>query len=86
MIATAPRRSRPSLQTPGNFQPPLTNRNLIVTPALDTTASPDGWIPDGSNTTTGNNIDAFVDRNSMGSPTSPARKAIPTGSSTSRST
>jgi uncharacterized repeat protein (TIGR01451 family) len=53
----------PSLQTPGTFQPPLTNRTLIVTSALDTNASPAGWIPDGSNTTTGNNIDAFLDRN-----------------------
>jgi uncharacterized repeat protein (TIGR01451 family) len=53
----------PGLQTPGGFQPPLTNRFLIVTPALDTTASPEGWIPDGTNTTTGNNVDAFVDRN-----------------------
>jgi uncharacterized repeat protein (TIGR01451 family) len=53
----------PSLQTPSNFQPPLTNRVTITTPALDTIASPDGWIPDGGNTTTGNNIDAFVDRN-----------------------
>jgi large repetitive protein len=52
----------PGLQTPGTTQPPLTSRVLIVTPALDTNASPAGWIPDGGNTTTGNNVDAFVDR------------------------
>ena len=61
----------PSLQVPGTFQPPVTNRNLIVTSALDTTASPDGWIPDGSNTTTGNNVDAFVDRNGDEQPDQP---------------
>ena len=61
----------PGLQTPGNFQPPFTNRVLVTTPALDTTASPDGWIPDGANTTTGNNVDAFVDRNFDGQPDRP---------------
>ena len=52
----------PGLQTPGNFQPPYTNRVLMVGPALDTNASPMGWIDDGNNTTTGNNADAFLDR------------------------
>ena len=53
----------PGLQVPGNFQPPLTDRVTNTTAALDTFASPEGWIPDGTNTTTGNNIDAFLDRN-----------------------
>ncbi len=53
----------PGLQIPGNFQPALTTRVQITTPALDVIASPAGWIPDGSNTTTGNNADAFLDRN-----------------------
>ena len=30
--------------------------------AQDITASPDGWIPDGGTTTTGNNVDACLDR------------------------
>ena len=67
----------PSLQVPGTFQPPLTNRNTIITPALDTTASPDGWIPDGSNTTTGNNIDAFLDRNGDEQPYQPRPQGNP---------
>jgi uncharacterized repeat protein (TIGR01451 family) len=67
----------PSLQTPGTFQPPETNRNSIVTPALDVTASPDGWIPDGSNTTTGNNVDAFLDRNFDGTPDVPRPQGNP---------
>src|SRR5262245_40969754 len=29
----------------------------------DTTASPNGWIPDGGTTTTGNNVDAYLDTN-----------------------
>ena len=67
----------PGLQTPGIFQPPLINRVSITTPALDTTASPDGWIPDGSNTTTGNNIDAYVDRNLDGQPDQPRPQGNP---------
>jgi uncharacterized repeat protein (TIGR01451 family) len=53
----------PGLQTPGTTQPALVPRTLVTTPALDTNASPAGWIPDTGNTTTGNNIDAFLDRN-----------------------
>jgi uncharacterized repeat protein (TIGR01451 family) len=53
----------PGWPTPNTAQPPLTNRFMVVTPALDTNASPEGWIPDGGNTTTGNNADAFLDRN-----------------------
>jgi uncharacterized repeat protein (TIGR01451 family) len=58
----------PGWPTPNPAQPPLTNRVLVTTPALDLIASPDGWIPDGANTTTGNNVDAFVDRDFDGFP------------------
>ena len=34
----------------------------------DPTASPDGWIPDGGNTTTGNNVDAYLDRTGSDTP------------------
>ena len=61
----------PGLQFPGTAQPPLTNRFRVVTPALDTTASPAGWIADSDNTTTGNNADAFADRNFDGQPDQP---------------
>jgi len=61
----------PSLQIPGNFQPPISNRVTIVTSALDPIASPAGWIPDGTNITIGNNMDAFVDRNFDGQPDQP---------------
>jgi uncharacterized repeat protein (TIGR01451 family) len=61
----------PGWPTPNAAQPPLTNRVLVVTNALDVNASPAGWIPDGSNTTTGNNTDTFVDRNNDGQPDQP---------------
>ena len=34
--------------------------------AQDITASPNGWIPDGGTTTTGNNVDACLDRVGLG--------------------
>jgi uncharacterized repeat protein (TIGR01451 family) len=58
----------PGWPTPNPAQPPFTNRVRVTTPAFDLNASPDGWIPDGSNTTTGNNVDTFVDRNFDGFP------------------
>ena len=58
----------PGWPTPNPAQPPFTNRVMVTTSAFDVNASPDGWIPDGSNTTTGNNVDAFVDRDFNGLP------------------
>lgn len=53
----------PSYSTPVTTQPPLTNRVLLTLPALDTNASPNGWIDDGGNETLGNNVDAHTDVN-----------------------
>jgi uncharacterized repeat protein (TIGR01451 family) len=36
----------------------------------DTSASPNGWIPDGGSTTTGNNVDAYLDTNGDNAPDS----------------
>ena len=53
----------PSWSTPQSGQPPLTNRVLVTLSALSTNASPAGWVSDGLNpVTTGNNADAFLDR------------------------
>ncbi len=52
-----------NLTTPSSAQPPLVARTLLTTPALDTTASPNGWIDDGVNETLGNNVDAHLDLN-----------------------
>src|SRR5207237_1319294 len=51
----------PGLATPDSTQPPTVNRNVVTLPALDTTASPNGWIDDGGTATFGNNVDAHLD-------------------------
>ena len=53
----------PGLAAPASTQPPLVARTLVTTPALNTTASPNGWIDDGVNETRGNNVDAHLDLN-----------------------
>ncbi|HYV28449.1 MAG TPA: hypothetical protein VFA77_13005, partial [Candidatus Eisenbacteria bacterium] len=37
----------PGLATPSSFQPPFVNRTLVTITALNTNASPNGWINDG---------------------------------------
>jgi hypothetical protein len=61
--ADSPTPFSPGWSTPITNQPPYTNRIAVTWPALDTNASPAGWIPDGNNSTVGNNADAFLDRN-----------------------
>ena len=52
----------PSLQEPLTTQPPVVARQSITTQALDTTASPNGWVADGANPETiGNNVAAHSD-------------------------
>ena len=51
----------PGWSTPSSAQPATVSRNLITTQALDTTASPSGWINDGVTATYGNNVDAHLD-------------------------
>ncbi|HEY2574368.1 MAG TPA: M36 family metallopeptidase, partial [Verrucomicrobiaceae bacterium] len=51
----------PGYATPQTMQPAEASRSLITTPALDTTASPAGWISDGGTETFGNNVDAHLD-------------------------
>src|SRR5262249_949922 len=58
----------PGSPTPSGFQAPLVQRSLVVTSALDTNASPNGWINDGGNQTLGNNIDGRLDRDFDGQP------------------
>jgi uncharacterized repeat protein (TIGR01451 family) len=53
----------PGYSTPTTSQPPLVSRTLLTLSALDTNASPAGWINDGGNETLGNNVDAHTDRN-----------------------
>ena len=53
----------PGNSTPITFQPPLVDRSLVTFGALNTNASPNGWIDDGGNETRGNNVDAHADHN-----------------------
>ena len=55
------------LPTPATNQLQQVPRSLVTTSALDTNASPSGWIPDGTNvTTSGNNVSAYLDVNADG--------------------
>ncbi|MFN7561587.1 MAG: M36 family metallopeptidase, partial [Prosthecobacter sp.] len=51
----------PGHETPSSLQPAQVNRVLLTTPAMNTTASPNGWINDGQMETTGNNVAAHTD-------------------------
>ncbi len=51
----------PGWPTPNNGQPPTVSRQLVTLSALDTNASPAGWVNDGVNETLGNNVDAHTD-------------------------
>ncbi len=54
----------PGYSAPGNASQPATvSRTLVTLSALNTNASPNGWINDGVNETTGNNVDASTDLN-----------------------
>ena len=61
----------PGHATPLTTQPPEVARELITLPALNTTASPDGWISDGGTQTLGNNVDAHTDTDANNSPDLP---------------
>lgn len=67
----------PACPTPCTTQPSLVSRSLVVTSAVSTLASPNGWINDGNNTTLGNNVDAHLDKNADDVPDAGSR---PTGS------
>ena len=67
----------PGWPTPNSGQPASVNRTLVTTPALDTTASPNGWIDDGGNQTLGNNVDAHLDVNADNSPDLPRPQGSP---------
>lgn len=68
----------PGWPVPNNGQPPTVSRELVTLAALDTNASPAGWINDGINETLGNNVDAHTDFLNSNTPDLPR----PHGSST----
>jgi uncharacterized repeat protein (TIGR01451 family) len=67
----------PGHPTPLNAQPALVTRSLVVTPALNTNASPNGWINDADNETRGNNVDAHLDRDRNNQPDLPRPQGNP---------
>lgn len=67
----------PASPTPSTNQPPLVSRALVTWAALNTNASPAGWIDDGVNETRGNNVDAHTDRNNDNLPDLPRPQGSP---------
>lgn len=67
----------PGLSSPGSFQPMRVAPLLVTLPALDTNASPSGWIDDAVNETRGNNVDAHTDRNADDLPDLPRPQGSP---------
>ena len=69
--ADSPAPQSPTTPAPGSgTQAPAIARTIVnMLSAQDFTASPSGWIPDGGTTTTGNNVDACLDRISGSSET-----------------
>ncbi len=51
----------PGYSTPQTNQPPVVPRSLVTLAALDTNASPRGWLEESETRTLGNNVDAFLD-------------------------
>jgi subtilisin-like proprotein convertase family protein len=58
----APQSPTPAAPGAGTQFPEVARTIVDMSTAQDITASPDGWLPDGGTTTTGNNVDACVDR------------------------
>ncbi len=67
----------PGHPTPLSTQPVLVDRNLVTLSALNTNASPNGWIDDGVNETIGNNVHAQLDRNADNMPDLPRPSGTP---------
>lgn len=57
----SPRPLSPGYANPNSTQPAEAARTLVTLSALDTVASPQGWIADGGSQTYGNNVDAHLD-------------------------
>ncbi len=51
----------PTTVAPGAQYPEILRTDVNMSAVQDVTASPNGWIDDNGNTTTGNNVDAYLD-------------------------
>jgi uncharacterized repeat protein (TIGR01451 family) len=68
--AESPAPHSPTTVTPGSGTqfPEIARTTVNMSTAQDITASPNGWIDDGGNTTTGNNTDTYLDTNADDAP------------------
>ncbi len=68
--AESPAPNSPTTVTPGSGTqfPVIARTNVNMSTAQNLTFSPDGWIPDGGTTTTGNNVDAYLDTDNDDAP------------------
>jgi hypothetical protein len=73
----SPSPKSPGYSTPVTTQPAQVPEVLLTIPALDTNASPAGWIDDGNNETVGNNADAHLDHNADNLPDLPRPQGSP---------
>src|SRR5205085_8944694 len=62
-VSDSPPPFSPGNPTPLTNQPPVIARSLLTLAALNTNASPSGWVDAVVNETRGNNVDAHLDRN-----------------------
>ncbi len=67
----------PGWPTPNSNQPPVVARSRVTLAALNTNASPLGWIADGENETRGNNVDAHTDADGDDQPDLPRPQGSP---------
>lgn len=68
----------PGTPTPNGFQPPFVPQTMVTVQPEDISAiSQNGWIPDGSNETLGNNCDAHLDLNADNAPDLPRPVGTP---------
>ena len=70
-VTDSPTPLSPGHPWPSTNQPPEVPRSLVSWPALNTNASPLGWITDGLSETLGNNVDAHLDRDGDDQPDLP---------------
>ncbi len=68
--ATSPAPDEPSTVTPGSGTqfPAISRTTVNMSTAQNLAFSPNGWIPDGGTTTTGNNVDAYLDTDADNTP------------------
>lgn len=67
----------PGHPVPLTNQPPRVSRELLTFSALNTNASPNGWIDDGVNGLRGNNVDAHTDVDANDIPDTPRAPGSP---------